>query len=149
MINVNMPHFIRVILLFLSFGIVASISGCSSLGTYSDSEQTHIDRHSALTEQFPNIPIPDGFNLVRGKSFIYISGTGKTKVGKLYFSSWGKVSGLIKFYQDKMLEKNWKPLSFIGQNTTTMVFEQKNHICTITMEPSFWKTTVEINVGPK
>lgn len=144
-----MLYFIRVILLLLSFGIVASISGCSSLGTYSDSEHTSTDKTSVLTDQFPNIPIPDGFILIREKSFIYISGTGGTKVGKLYFSSWGKVSGLIRFYQDKMLEKGWKPLSFIGQNTTTMVFEQKNHICTITMEPSFWKTTVEINVGPK
>ncbi len=103
----------------------------------------------ALTTRFGNVPIPPGFDLDRNKSFIYESGSGAVKVGKLHLSGWNDEDEVIEFYRNEMVTKGWSSISIMEQKITVMVYEQEGQICTIMVEPSFSKTHVEINVGPK
>ncbi len=104
---------------------------------------------AALTTRFANVPIPPGFDLDRDKSFIYESGSGSVKVGKLHLTGWNDEDEVIEYYRNEMVAKGWSSVSIMEQKITVMVYEQEGQMCTIMVEPSFSKTHVEINVGPK
>lgn len=108
-----------------------------------------VQNPSALTARFANVPIPPGFDLDRSKSFIYESGSGAVKVGKLHLSGWNGIEEVVEYYRNEMVSKGWSSVSIMEQKITVMVYEQEGQMCTIMVEPSFSKTHVEINVGPK
>ncbi len=104
---------------------------------------------SNLAVRFANIPIPPGFDLDHSKSFIYESGSGSVKVGRLLLTGWNSADEVIEYFRNEMVSKGWQAVSIMEQKSTLMVYEQEDQVCTIMVEPSMGKTRVQINVGPK
>ena len=102
-----------------------------------------------LTLQFSNIPIPSGFTLDREKTFIYESGSGNVKVGRLHFSVWNPVEEVVEYFRNEMGQKGWRPIRIIEHKVTVMMYETDTELATVIVQPSLGKTQIEIQVGPK
>ena len=100
--------------------------------------------------QFPHVPIPKGIDLDRGKTFIYESGTGDIKVGRLVFSVWNRAEDVVDYFRTEMVQNGWTPLQIVEFDTRTMLYERKGQVCTVLVTPSsLGKTQIEIQIGPK
>ncbi|MFQ5482777.1 MAG: hypothetical protein ACE5ER_08455 [Nitrospinaceae bacterium] len=129
---------------------LAGFMGCAALEPPPPTDPTTPSADPAsLAVRFANVPIPPGFDLDRSKSFIYESGSGAVKVGRLYLSGWNAVDEVIQFFRNEMVAKGWSPISIMEQQVTLMVFEREDQVCTLMVEPSFGKTHVQIHVGPR
>ncbi len=138
------------LLLRLTTVFLLLLSGCAGMETQdSKGPQTGPPTESSLSTRFANVPIPPGFDLDRSKSFIYESGSGSVKVGKLFLRGWNGVDEVIEFFRNEMVAKGWTSISIMEQSTTVMMYERETQVCTIMVEPSLGKTKVQINVGPK
>lgn len=127
------------------------VSACADLQTSQPDARSggETPTLSSVQVRFANIPIPNGFDLDRSKSFIYESGSGTVKVGKLHFSGWNDAEEVIEFFRNEMVTKGWTAISIMEQKSTIMVYEQETQVCTIYVEPSLGRTSVQINVGPR
>ena len=103
----------------------------------------------SLTKRFANIPLPKGYELDRSKSFIYESGSGHVKVGRLHLTGWGGPDSTINFYRTEMIKKGWDLIRATEQEATVLLYEQDKQICTVVIVKSFGKTNVDIQFGPK
>jgi len=142
------PSFLRTIfavaLLFI-FGCAATESSKSHRGTAGNVK----DSLPTLSKRFSNIPLPRKYDLDRSKSFIYESGSGNVKVGRLHLTGWGGPENIIMFYRNEMVKKGWDLIRVTEQEATVMLYEQDNQICTVVIVKSFGKTSVDIQFGPK
>ncbi|QPJ62698.1 MAG: hypothetical protein G3M70_12755 [Candidatus Nitronauta litoralis] len=136
-------------IILISF-LVLGVSACALMEPVQPPPgEEGVQSPAELTTRFGNVPIPPGFDLDRSKSFIYESGSGAVKVGKLHLTGWNGEDEVIEYYRNEMVAKGWSSVSIMEQKITVMVYEQEGQMCTIIVEPSFSKTHVEINVGPK
>lgn len=136
--------------LLVSGLLILLASGCALMEPVeAPPGQGEVQNPAALTARFANVPIPPGFDLDRTKSFIYESGSGAVKVGKLHLTGWNGIEEVVEYYRNEMVAKGWSSVSIMEQKITVMVYEQEGQMCTIMVEPTFSKTHVEINVGPK
>lgn len=99
--------------------------------------------------QFPSIPIPKGTELDRDKTFIYESGSGKVKVGRLVFSVWNKYQEVVDYFRDEMVNNGWKLLRTIEHTETILLYERRGKVATVIIQSSLGKTYIEIQIGPK
>ena len=143
--------FIQISRCFLIGLTALTLTSCALMDTDTSSSGggSQVEDPSALKQRFGNVPIPPGFDLDRSKSFIYESGSGAVKVGKIHLTGWNDEDEVIEYYRNEMIAKGWSTVSIMEQKITVMVYEQEGQMCTIIVEPSFSKTHVEINVGPK
>ena len=99
--------------------------------------------------QFPSIPIPKGTELDRDKTFIYESGSGEVKVGRLVFSVWNKPQEVVDYFREEMSKNGWKLLRTIEHTETILLYERKGEVATVMIDSSLGKTYIEIQIGPK
>lgn len=99
--------------------------------------------------QFASIPLPDGVVLNRDKTFIYESGSGTVKVGRLSFSLWNRADEVVEYFRNEMPGRGWQSIRIVEHDITIMLYEMENDICTIIVEPGLGKTKIEIQIGPK
>ncbi len=102
-----------------------------------------------IAMQFSSIPLPDGVELNRDKTFIYESGSGTVKVGRLSFSLWNSADEVVEYFRNEMPSRVWQSIRIVEHDITIMLYEMDNEVCTIIVEPSFGKTKIEIQIGPK
>jgi len=134
-------------LIYLALAVVFLTLGCARTQTKQTAPPK--EKPPPLALQFANIPIPDGFSLDREKTFIYESGSGSVKVGRLYFSVWNKVEDVVEYFRNEMPPKGWTSIRIIEHQVTVMLYETETELCTVIVEPSIGKTKIEIQVGPK
>ncbi len=74
------------------FCLLFMFSGCADLQKSMDDfgieETPPLPDPVNLAYPFTDIPIPKGFDRDHAKSFVYESGSGTIKVGRLFFSGW-------------------------------------------------------------
>ena len=126
-------------------GCAAKETGRSHRGTAGNVK----DSMPALSKRFSNIPLHKDYDLDRSKSFIYESGDGNVKVGRLHLTGWGGPDDIIVFYRNEMVKKGWKLIRMTEQEATILLYEQGAQICTVVLVKSFGKTSVDIQFGPK
>ena len=131
--------------LLLLVGCVSKETGKSTRGTAGNVKASM----PALQKRFANIPLPKDYDLDRSKSFIYESGTGHVKVGRLHLTGWGGPDNVINFYRTEMIKKGWNLIRVTEQEATIMLYEQEADLCTIVIVKSYGKTSVDIQFGPK
>ena len=102
-----------------------------------------------LAYPFLDIPVPSGFERNHSKSFVYESGSGTVKVGRLFFSGWGNLNEVISFYQDEMVNKGWSLVNAIKHETTILNYEKEGWVCTLMIHSTLGKIYIEIQAGPK
>ena len=98
---------------------------------------------------FPDIPFPSRFRYDRSKSFIYESGSGTLKVGKLFFKGWAEVDSVISFFQNEMLNNGWTLVRVIEHDGTMLLYEKETRVCTINITSLLGQSSIEIQIGPK
>ena len=134
--------------------ILIFFSGCATW----DSWNIGLDEKSApppppVTETahpFEDIPIPSGFSRDNDKSWIYESGSGTVKVGRLFFSGWENMDHVLPFYQNEMLNKGWTLVNSIKTEKNQILnYEKEGSVSTIMLRSRLMTTFIEIQVGPK
>lgn len=104
---------------------------------------------SGVAYPFTDVPIPSGFKADRDKSFIYESGSGSTKVGRLYYSGWNGTQEVVNYYQNAMINKGWKMVNAMEHGGMILNYEKKGWVCTLIVSEAILKTHLEIQIGPK
>jgi len=147
-----MPKYKSLFLQAVIFGTLILFVGCASKET-GKSKRGHAgnvkESIPALQKRFANIPLPKDYDLDRSKSFIYESGTGHVKVGRLHLTGWGGPDNVINFYRTEMIKKGWNLIRVTEQEATVMLYDQESDLCTIVIVKSYGKTSVDIQFGPK
>ena len=99
---------------------------------------------------FSDIPVPSGFSRNNGKSWIYESGSGTVKVGRLFFSGWDKMDNVLPFYENEMLNKGWSLVNSIKTEKRHILnYEKEGWVSPIMLRSNIVSTFIEIQVGPK
>ncbi|MCF8720262.1 hypothetical protein [Nitrospina gracilis] len=133
-------------LIFALFGF----SGCADTPKKTGDSAPEQSPPPSVAMQFPNVPLPKGIELDRGKTFIYESGSGNIKVGRLVFSVWNKAEDVVDYFRTEMVQNGWTPLQIVEHDTRTMLYQRKGQVCTVSVTPShLGKTHIEIQIGPK
>ena len=103
-----------------------------------------------LAHPFTDIPIPNDFDRDQSKSFVYESGSKCVKVGRLYFSGGGELEESVEFYQNEMINHKWTPgVSFLGNNGKILNYHKKGWDCTVIIQSGWFRSDIEIQIGPK
>ena len=101
-------------------------------------------------QPFTDIPVPSGFSRDNIKSFVYESGSGTVKVGRLFFKGNKNISEVLPFYQNEMLNKGWAPGTHIKTEKKHILnYEKEGWVSTILLQSNILSTFIEIHVGPK
>ena len=101
-------------------------------------------------QPFTDIPVPSGFSRDNAKSWIYESGSGTVKVGRLFFSGWENMDHVLPFYQNEMLNKGWTLVNSIKTEKNQILnYEKEGTVSTIMLRSRLMNTFIEIHVGPK
>ena len=99
--------------------------------------------------RFSDIPVPSRFEFDRSKSFIYESGSGSVKVGRLFFKGWVSQESVITFFENEMINNGWTLVRVIENNGTMLLYQKENRVCTVILDSTLGQSTVEIQIGPK
>ncbi len=103
-----------------------------------------------IAHPFEDIPVPSGFSRDNDKSWIYESGSGTVKVGRLFFSGWENMDHVLPFYQNEMLNKGWTLVNSIKTEKNQILnYEKEGSVSTIMLRSRLMTTFIEIQVGPK
>jgi hypothetical protein len=130
---------------FFAFFVMAGCASTPDGGESADSEAGF----SEVAHPFTDVPIPTGFNADRSKSFVYESGSGSIKVGRLYYSGWHGSQDVVNYYQNAMINKGWKMVNAMEHDGMILNYEKKTRVCTVIVTDALLKTHLEIQVGPK
>lgn len=98
---------------------------------------------------FDSIPIPGNFKFDSDKSFIYESGTGTVKVGRLFYYGWLSLEDTIQFFENEMVNKGWKLINVIRQEGTLLNYQKESQIASLNITHSWAQSYVEIRIGPQ
>jgi len=103
----------------------------------------------SVAHPFSDVPIPSGFKADRAKSFVYESGSGDVKVGRLYYSGWHNSQDVVNYYHNAMINKGWKMVNSMEHDGMILNYEKETRVCTVIVKDALLKTQLEIQVGPK
>ncbi|MFQ5450223.1 MAG: hypothetical protein ACE5E9_06310 [Nitrospinaceae bacterium] len=124
------------------------LTGCAGRHN-ADKASDPAAKFSDVAYPFTDVPVPNGFSVDREKSFIYESGSGKIKVGRLYYSGWNNSQEVVNYYQNVMINKGWKLVNAMEHAGMILNYEKKGWACTLIVTESWFKTHVEIQIGPR
>lgn len=124
------------------------MAGCSSTPDTADSADSQAG-FTDVAHPFTDVPIPAGFSADRSKSFVYESGSGSIKVGRLYYSGWNGSQEVVNYYHNAMINKGWKMVNAMEHDGMILNYEKKTRVCTVIVTDALLKTKLEIQVGPK
>ncbi len=136
-----------IFILTTSFALFV-MSGCALTPDSEDSADSGAE-YSEVAHPFTDVPIPSGFSADRSKSFVYESGSGSVKVGRLYYSGWHKSQDVVNYYHNAMVNKGWKMVNAMEHDGMILNYEKKTRVCTVIVTDALLKTHLEIQVGPK
>lgn len=148
----SLKHFWILICIFNFCILIFNFLGCSSIPTRRVTEKGEVITVEkplgvASTLRFEDIPVPNGFNIVRGQSFIYQDAS--VRVGLLKYSGWAKASQVISFFKSQMPLYNWNLINVVEFGNITMNFVKADESCVITVEPLTTKSLINIVISPK
>jgi len=124
------------------------MTGCALTPDSEDSADSEAG-FSEVALPFTDVPIPSGFSADRSKSFVYESGSGSIKVGRLYYSGWHDSQDVVNYYHNAMVNKGWKMVNAMEHDGMILNYEKKTRVCTVIVTDALLKTHLEIQVGPK
>ena len=77
--------------------------GCAEIGLNDKNGSSLPPSPPAFAYPFTDIPIPPDFSRNDSKSWIYESGSGTLKAGRLFFAGYKNQDQVLTFYQNEML----------------------------------------------
>lgn len=136
-------------LLLIIFGSWLLLSGCATLEEMTAESPPPPPPPPEMVYPFSDIPVPNGFVRDHSKSFVYESGSGSVKVGRFFYSGWGKLDEVVGFYQNEMVNKGWSLVNAIKHEMTILNYEKEGWVCALMVKSTLGKAYIEIQAGPK
>ena len=134
----------------LCFLIILLFFGCAEIGLNDKNGSSLPPSQPASAYPFTDIPIPPGFDRNNSKSWIYESGSGTLKAGRLFFSGYKNEDQVLTFFQNEMLNKGWTLVNSIKTEKNQILnYEKEGSVSTIMLRSRLMTTFIEIQVGPK
>lgn len=130
------------------FSLLFIVSGCAALGTTGE-ESPPPPEPVNLAHPFTDVPVPKGFKLDRSRTFIYESGSGTVKVGRLFFSGGADLKETASFYENEMTNQGWKLVNSMEHKGKILHYEKEGWVCTVVILSGWMGSDVEIQIGPK
>lgn len=127
---------------------ILSLGGCAGTKKGAGSPDSTA-QFSDVAYPFTDVPIPSGFKADRDNSFVYESGSGSVKVGRLYYSGWHGAQEVVSYYQNAMINKGWKMINAMEHAGMILNYEKEGWVCTVIVTEALVKTNLEIQIGPK
>ena len=98
---------------------------------------------------FIDVPVPSGFIRNQSMSFVYESGNGNMKVGRLYFEGNKSLQDVVEFYKNEMINKEWTLINSMAGKDTILNYRKTGWTCAVFVRPrSFSRSIIEIQIGP-
>tara|TARA_B100000959_G_scaffold96619_1_gene102372 strand:- start:5990 stop:6448 length:459 start_codon:yes stop_codon:yes gene_type:complete len=137
-----------IILMFLVFS-----GGCTSLKNL----DLELEKESSppppdpiiLAHPFTDVSVPGGFEKDQSKSFVYESGSGSVKVGRLFFKGSSNMEDTVEFFQDEMTNHGWTLVNSMTHGGKILNYQKEGSVCTVIIQSSMLGSRVEIQIGPK
>ena len=134
----------------LYFLIIFFFFGCAEIELNDKNDSLLPPSQPASAYPFTDIPIPPDFSRNDSKSWIYESGSGSLKAGRLFFSGYKNQDQVLTFYQNEMLNKGWAPGTHIKTEKKHILnYEKEGWVSTILLQSNILSTFIEIQAGPK
>ena len=134
----------------LYFLIILFFFGCAEIGLNDKNGSSLPPSQPASAYPFTDIPIPPGFSRNDSKSWIYESGSGTLKAGRLFFAGYKNEDQVLTFFQNEMLNKGWNLVNSIKTEVNQVLhYEKEGWVCTIILHSNIVTTFIEIQAGPK
>ena len=140
---------IKRLFLFSLFGAWLFTAGCATWEEMIAETPPPPPPPPELVYPFADIPVPSGFKRDHSKSFVYESGSGTVKVGRLFYSGWSTLGEVVSFYQNEMVNKGWSLVNAIKHETTILNYEKEGWVCAMMIHSTLGRTYIEIQAGPK
>ena len=135
------------------FCLLFMFSGCADLQKSMDDfgieETPPLPDPVNLAYPFTDLPIPKGFKRDHALSFVYESGSGTTKVGRLVFSGMGNMEKIMSFYQSEMINQGWKLVNAMEHEGTILNYKKQGWMSTVVIRSAWGKTNIKIVIGPQ
>lgn len=127
------------------------LASCETMkaGTAPGTSETGGEKESTAHYRFSDVPVPASFKLDREKSFVYETGSSAVKIGRLFYTGMSRVDDLVAFYQGEMVNNGWSLVRIIEQSNTIMLYEKKGWVCTVYITGGTFRSTIEIQLGPR
>ena len=124
--------------------------GCAEIGLDDKNSSSLPPSQPASAYPFTDIPIPPDFSRNDSKSWIYESGSGTVKVGRLFFAGYKNQDQVLTFYQNEMINKGWTLVNSIKTDKNQVLhYEKEGWVSTIILNSNIVSTFIEIQAGPK
>ena len=142
-IKYNLSTVFSGIIIFLP---LAFFNGCAGLDQFDPPPAEPALINNALP--FVDVPVPDGFNRDKLKSFVYDGGN-EMKVGHLFFSGSTGLVPTVEFYRNEMINKGWTLINYMASTDTVLNYQKEGWTCTVIIRPrAFSRSNLEILIGP-
>ena len=129
----------------LGFGLV-SFTGCASSGKNRDLRGSGMLESQTLLK-FSDVPIPVGFKILNGETYIFESAG--VRVGVLKYRGKANIEQITAFYKEQMPMYNWHLLNMVEYGDRLLNFDRDTETCIVTLTPQGSTTIITISVGPK
>jgi len=130
---------LSIIMSFIAFSM--SVSSCIE-SSRAESPQP------AETLRFDDVPVPIGFKLIPGASFIADS-AGK-RAGELRFTGMANIENVVNFYKNQMSIYNWVLLNMFEDGERVLTYERGNESCVIVIKPRGGsRVDISVALAPK
>jgi len=141
------PRWIHIALAACLSLVIAS--GCSLLSAGNEDSANTTEELMSSAYPFTDLPVHSSFTLDRSRSFIYESGSGSLKVGRLYYSAWNDAQEVVDYYQHVMGSHGWKLINSMEHDGVILNYEKEGWVCTLIIKEYLFQTHIEVQIGPK
>lgn len=131
----------KIYLLFLA--LLAFLVGCAANQVSPEGEGTR----AAAVRGFEDVPVPGNIELAMGESFVYESEALRT--GVLVYYGYVSVDSLVNYLKSAMPQQGWNLVNSFFYRGAALNFEKGNRVALINISKGWFKTRVEVRVGPK
>ena len=99
-----------------------------------------------LYYDFGDVPVPDELKVQKHDSIVFR--TPDLSAGVLSFKGRVEINSLIAFFENNMMQNNWKMISSFKSPRSLLLFQKANRWCVISIAENDFSTAVEIWVAP-
>ncbi|MCX5715550.1 MAG: hypothetical protein NTV07_01555 [Candidatus Omnitrophica bacterium] len=135
----------------ISIAAVA-LSGCVSAPSRRSSGSSGIAQvekplNVSANLKFEDVPIPDGFSILRDQSFVFQNAS--LRVGMMRYAGRATAEQVMVFFKTQMAIYNWELQNVVEHVISEMYFSKADETCIIAIEPLTTKTIINVAVSPK
>ncbi len=135
--------------IFAAALVLTTASGCALMSSGGEEQGSTTEELMSSAYPFTDLPVHSSFTLDRARSFIYESGSGSLKVGRLYYSAWNDAREVVDYYQHVMAGHGWKLINSMEHDGVILNYEKEGWVCTLIIQEFLLKTYIEVQIGPK